>query len=118
MRAALSVLALACTLAATAAMAAPPTDDVMRQKIVGNWGQSPTCADGRLTFKTDGTFETKGLANADGVAGTYAIDQGRLTGKNGDNDMPVMLLDFDGDALLLDDGGGDAERLDRCQPAP
>jgi hypothetical protein len=117
MRTALSGLALACMLAATAAMAAPPTDDVMRQKIVGSWGRSPTCDDGRLTFNADGSF-TSGGGNPDSaVSGTYAIADGRLTGENGDNDMPDMLVDFDGEALLLDDGSGSPQRLDRCQPA-
>ena len=31
--------------------------------------------------------------------------------------MPVMLVDFDGDTLLLDDGSGEPDRLDRCQAA-
>ena len=117
MRAAFSVLAFACTLAATAAIAAPPPDDVIRQKIVGSWGPSATCEEGRLTFNADGTFESKGPGNADGTAGTYTIDQGHLAGQNGDNDMPVVLVDFDGDTLLLDNGSGNPDRLDRCQVA-
>jgi hypothetical protein len=115
MRAALFALALLCT--ATAAFAAPPSDDVIRQKIVGSWGQSATCEDGRLTFNADGTFESKGPGNPDGTGGTYTIDQGHLAGRNGDNDMPVVLIDFDGDTLLLDNGSGQPDRLDRCQVA-
>jgi hypothetical protein len=142
MRAALSILFLACTLAATAAAAAPattdapatpgapaaatpgaappaakPSDDVLRQKIVGSWGRSVTCDDGRLTFNADGSFTSGGGNPDNAVSGTYAIADGRLTGENGDNTMPDMLVDFDGDALLLDDGSGNPERLSRCQAA-
>lgn len=97
------------------APAVPPADDVIRQKIVGSWGQSATCAEGRLTFNADGSFLSKGAGEPDGVTGTYVIDHGRLTGENGDNDMPTMLVNFDGDKLLLDDGSGSPQRLDRCQ---
>ncbi len=117
MRAALSVLALACTLIATAAVAAPPSDDAIRQKIVGSWGESAACANGRLIFNADGTFISQGAQELERVAGTYAIDQGRLTGKNTDTDMPVMLVDFDGETLLLDDGSGNPQHLERCQQA-
>ncbi len=117
MRAAFSVLVLASILAATAAIAAPPSDDVIRQKIVGSWGQTPTCTDGHLTFNADGTFSS-GSDNPDNdVKGTYTIDKGHLSGQNGDTDMPVMLIDFDGETLLLDDGSGSPQRLDRCQTA-
>lgn len=148
MRAAFSVLALACMLAATAAMAAPaaapavpaapaspttpatpaapavpaapdavapPSDDVIRQRIVGSWGQTADCKDGSLTFKTDGTFISKGVNEPTGATGTYAIDKGRLSGENGDGEMPVMLINFDGEAMLLDDGSGNPQRLARCQ---
>ncbi len=112
--AALFVLAL---LSAVNVAAAAPTDDIIRQKIVGSWGKSVTCPDGHLTFNADGSFISAG-ANADeAVNGTYAIDKGRLTGQTGDTEMPVMLVDFDGETLLLDDGGGNPERLDRCQAA-
>lgn len=95
--------------------AVPPSDDVIRQKIVGSWGQSATCAEGHLTFNADGTFLSKGADQAEGITGTYVVDRGRLTGQNGDNDMPAMLVAFDGDSLLLDDGSGKPQRLDRCQ---
>ncbi len=114
-RAALIVLALAATV--SAAFAAPPSDDVIRQKIVGSWGQSVTCEEGRLTFNADGTFLSGGSNPDNSVNGTYAIDKGRLTGQNGDSDMPQMLVDFDGDTLLLDNGSGTPERLNRCPPA-
>ena len=141
MRAALSILVFAGTLAATAALAAPappdapapaapsaaapavaapaakPSDDVLRQKIVGSWGRSATCDDGRLTFNADGSFTSGGGNPDNAVSGSYAIAAGRLTGENGDNDMPDMLVDFDGEALLLDDGSGNPQRLSRCQPA-
>ncbi len=114
MRAAFSVLALICTVTAAAAA---PTDDVIRQKIVGSWGKSPACADGRLTFNADGSFVSQGAQQSDSVDGTYTIDQGRLNGHSGDNDMPAVLVDFDGEALLLDDGSGNPDRLARCQAA-
>lgn len=126
MRPTLSVLALFCTLAAAPALAASadsaapakaPSDDVIRQKIVGSWGQSAACAEGRLTFKSDGTFESKGADEANGITGSYAVENGRLSGKNGDNTMPDELVDFDGETLLLDNGSGDPERLERCQSA-
>ena len=114
MRAALFGLALVSTVAAAAAA---PSDDVIRQKIVGSWGQSPTCQEGRLVFGADGSFSSQGTQDSQSVGGTYAIDQGRLTGHSGDTDMQVVLVDFDGDTLLLDDGSGNPERLDRCQAA-
>ncbi len=120
MRAAFSVLAFLCALSASAAYAAeatPPPDDVLRQKIVGSWGQSAACADGRLTFNADGSFVSAGATADESVKGTYSIDQGKLTGQSDDTDMPVMLVDFDGDTLLLDNGGGDPERLARCTTA-
>ena len=130
-RVVLPVFALLCAVAASPAMAetatpaapaapaastaaAQPPDTVLRQKIVGSWGQTPACEAGRLTFKADGTFESKGAKAENGVSGTYAIDQGRLSGHNGDNSMPVMLVNFDGDTLLLDNGSGNPQRLDRC----
>jgi hypothetical protein len=131
-RSGLPVFALALALAAPAAMAAtatpavpaaprtaaappaPPPDSVLRQKIVGSWGQSAACKEGRLTFNSDGTFASKGTHEKTAVTGTYTIDQDRLSGRNGDNTMPVMLVDFDGDTLLLDDGSGKPERLARC----
>ncbi len=113
MRAALFGLALLSTV--TAALAAPPSDDVIRQKIVGSWGQSATCQDGHLTFNADGSFESAGASADSKVNGTYAIDKGQLSGRVGENDMPVVLVDFDGDTLLIDDGSGSPERLDRCQ---
>jgi hypothetical protein len=97
-------------------VAAAPSDDVIRQKIVGSWGKSLTCADGSLTFNADGSFVSKGADGAEGTAGTYAIDQGQLTGKTGDSEMPMMLVDFDGDTLLLNDSGNSL-RFDRCQAA-
>ena len=36
------------------------------------------------------------------------------TGTSGDSDMPAMLVDFDGEMLLLDDGSGSPQRLNRC----
>jgi hypothetical protein len=114
MRIALSVLAL---LANVAVAAAAPSDNEIRQKIVGDWGQSVTCVEGRLTFKADGTFISRGAGDSDGVTGTYAIQDGRLTGSNGDSDMPTMMVDFDGDQMLLDDGGGTPQRLSRCPAA-
>jgi hypothetical protein len=108
MRIALSVLAL---LANVAVAAAAPSDDEIRQKIVGDWGQSVTCVEGRLTFKADGTFISRGAGDS------YAIQDGRLTGSNGDSDMPTMMVDFDGDQMLLDDGGGTPQRLSRCPAA-
>ena len=112
MRVALFGLALASTL--TAAFATTP-DDVIRQKIVGSWGQSAACEEGRLTFNADGTFTSAGRNSDNDVSGTYAIDQGRLSGHSGETDMPQILVDFDGDALLLDNGSGNPDRLDRCQ---
>lgn len=114
----LSILVLLSAIGlAVAAPAAPPDDAVLRQKIVGSWGQTLTCTDGRLIFNADGTFVSAGR-NPDGnVTGTYVIDQGRLTGHSGDTDMPAMLVGFDGDVLLLDDGSGDQQRLNRCQTA-
>ncbi len=114
MRAILSVLILVSTVAAAAA--AQP-DDVIRQKIVGSWGQSSTCEDGHLTFKADGTFESKGTGDPAGTAGTYSIDQGHLSGHIGESSMEVVSVDFDGDTLVIDDGSGNPERLDRCPTA-
>lgn len=114
MRAALFVLALVCTVTGAAAA---PSDDVIRQKIVGSWGQSPTCAEGNLTFNADGSFVSKSAAGENRLAGTYGIDGSHLNGKNGENDMPVMLVDFDGETLLLDNGSGSPQRLERCQAA-
>jgi hypothetical protein len=114
MRAALLVLAL---LSGMTAVAAAPSDDVIRQKIVGSWGQSATCEEGRLSFNADGSFTSEGDNPDSAVAGTYAIADGRLSGQTGDNDMPVMLVDFDGETLLLDDGGGSPQRLSRCPAA-
>ncbi len=115
MSAAFSCLVLLAT--ATVALAAPPADDVIRQKIVGSWGDTPACAEGSLTFNQDGSFSSKAADGSDRVSGTYTIDGGRLSGKNGDNSMPVVLVDFDGEALLLDDGSGNPDRLARCQAA-
>jgi hypothetical protein len=112
-RVALSLFAL---LSLTAMAAAAPSDDEIRQKIVGSWGQAATCGEGHLTFNADGSFESAGPTTGGKLSGTYSIDGGRLSGQNGDNDMPVMLVDFDGDTLLLDNGSGDPERLSRCTP--
>ena len=115
MRRFVSALAVLCTLiaapalaaaATSAASAAPPSDDVIRQKIVGSWGQTPACAEGHLTFKSDGTFASKGADEVDGVTGSYAVDHGRLTGKNGDNTMPDELVDKAVQAIILNARSG------------
>ena len=94
--------------------AAPPSDDILRQKIVGSWGQTPACPDGHLTFNADGSFQSAGANQSDAVTGTYTIDGGHLAGTSGDSEMPTMLVNFDGEMLLLDDGSGSPQRLNRC----
>ena len=82
-----------------------------------SWGQSPACAEGHLSFKADGTFESKGAGDSAGATGTYTIDQGHLSGRVGDTDMEVVLIDFDGETLVIDDSSGNPQRLERCQAA-
>ena len=111
MRALFPVLALLCA-ATTAASAA--TDDEIRQKIVGVWGESPACAQGRLAFNADSSFSSRNTDAASNVEGTYDITSGKLNGKVGAEAMPEMIVAFDNETLLLASGGGDPDRLVRC----
>ena len=105
-------LALLC-LTCSAAMAAG--DDELRQKIVGSWGDTAACAHGSLIFNADGSFQSKDAAQADNdFNGTYAIADGKLTGKTGDSEMPMMDTRFDGDTLVLTGGDGTPQLLVRC----
>ena len=114
MSAAFSVLALTSTLVATAAIAASLSDDVIRQKIVGSWGYLADCRDGKLIFNADGTFVLNMPGTSDTKRGTYAIADGKLTGKVDGDDMPEADVGFDKDDLYIESAKDDPNIFIRC----
>jgi hypothetical protein len=116
MRTVLPTLAI---LLASAPAAFAVTDAELKTKIVGTWGDNPTCAEGVLVFNADGTFvsrATGGADAADELKGTYEISGGKLNGKAEDHDMPEMTVSFDGETLVMA-SSGNVDRLNRC-PKP
>jgi hypothetical protein len=98
-------------LVAFSSLALAATDDELKARIVGAWGQDPVCAEGSLTFAADGTFTIE-MTGDDPEKGTWSIADGVLTG----TDQPTSSVAIDGDTLSLGDpeGGGRVETFNRC----
>lgn len=96
---------------ASSSLAIAATDDELKERIVGAWGQDPVCADGSLTFAADGTF-TIVMGDDEPENGTWSIADGVLTGTG----QPASSVTIDGDTLSLGDpeGGGRVETFNRC----
>ena len=107
MRTTLAALAFAAT--TTFALAA--TDEELRERIVGPWGQDAACARGALTFDADGTFAIV-RPDDDPETGTWEIAGGVLTGTG----QPASTVTIEGTTLSLGDpeGGGRLETFTRC----
>jgi hypothetical protein len=106
---------LAFLLCVTAAASAA-TDDEIRQKIVGVWGESPACAEGRLAFNADKTFSSENAEAASKIEGGWEIVEGKLKGTVGADPMPEMAVIFEEETLVLAGDGGEPDRLVRCAP--
>ena len=104
----MKTLLLALALTATGlAPALAATDAELRAEIVGKWGLDQAC-DNFLIFNEDGTF-------SDGEGGgTYAIEDGMLSGQSANGAMPVMAVSFEDGMLVLTGSGGRAEKASRC----
>lgn len=85
------------------------TDTELAQKLVGTWGESSACDGDLLVFKADGTF-----TSGEDRAGTYAVKDGKLTGKVGDMDMPVVTLRAEGNMIVLVGEQGREDKLVPC----
>ena len=102
---------------------AADTDDQLRQKIVGYWGDSDQCQGSVLVFRSDGTVDeievdrTRTPSVSTIRTGTYQIAAGKLSGKMGGTVMPLVDLRFDGDTMVLVDGT-DESPVTRCPAGP
>ena len=76
------------------------TDAELSARIVGTWGSEASCHNGRLAFAADGTFTLTQAARTE--AGHWAIEDKGLFGSTDDgSSRPRMLVEFEGDALVL-----------------
>ncbi len=110
MRAGLPAFAL---LLLATAVAHAATDDEIRQKLIGSWGDTSACAKGALVFNADGTFAAKEADGSSRFEGTFEIKDGKLNGLVDKDAMPEMGIAFEEDTLVM--SGPDApDKLVRC----
>lgn len=110
-------LAFVALLMALAGPAFAATDDELKTALVGAWSDVEGCTGARLVFKADGTFTTKSGPTEEERNGTYAVQDGKLTGKGSDgSEMPVVALTYDGTSISFQGDGGATNKLFPCSP--
>ncbi len=108
--------------AAVMAIAAPAfaaSDDDLRKLIVGTWSDRADCTGAVLVFNADGTFlQVSSVDRSQRLNGTYAINNGHLSGTAGGTPMPDTALIFDGTHLAFQNGDGSTDAMNPCPPLP
>ena len=116
-------LAALVLLVASVIPALADTDDELRQKIVGYWGDSEECQGSVLVFRSDGTVDeldvdrTRAPAVSTVRSGTYQIAAGKLSGNMGGAVMPIVDVRFDGNMMVFG-SGPDESPATRCPAGP